>query len=310
MKSFRRFAGAAAVTALFAGAVAAQDSKITLGYVASGAFVSAFVAEDQGFFEKNGLSVELQRVNVGSTLPAALVAGSVQVATLTPPPVLLANEGGLGLGIVAAASYETAENFIAGAIARPQAGIKDAAGFVGKRVAIPGLNSAGHLRFVDWLRNNQVDDRTVTFVEVPLPQMAELLTAGTVDAAIITEPFLTRAEQAGVGEFVADYAAATTEPVMVGIYVASAGWAADNPALVQQFRAAVTEAADWINANPEAARKIQSTYLNVPAEVAAAMRVPAASAAIRVENVAYWVEMMRRFEVLREDADPASFIVE
>src|SRR5215467_12380369 len=69
--------------------------KIGLGPAVD--FLPAFVARDQGIFAKHGLDVTLQIVPTPSVVPPMLVSDGVQIAYLTPPNILLANEGGLDL---------------------------------------------------------------------------------------------------------------------------------------------------------------------------------------------------------------------
>src|SRR5947209_4557733 len=78
-------------------ATPAAAQKITLGFSASTAFSNAFVAANEGIFQKHGLDVEMKLVPNSSTTPAALVADSLQVATPTAPITLQAIEQGLDL---------------------------------------------------------------------------------------------------------------------------------------------------------------------------------------------------------------------
>src|SRR5690554_3520127 len=106
------------LTAALTGGLGHAQTRITLGYTGAAAFLPAFVAQEQGLFQKHGLDVTLQLIPVGSTMPGALIAQSLQVATLTAPVFLLARDGGLGLGIASAASYQSKERTTTGAVSR------------------------------------------------------------------------------------------------------------------------------------------------------------------------------------------------
>src|SRR5690606_16497754 len=124
--------------ALLAAANASAQVKLTLGYTGAAAFTPAFVAKAQGYFEQHGLDVTLQPIPLGPTMPAALVSQSLHVATLTAPVLLLAKEGGLDLGVAAAASYQSRARTTAGAVARADLNIQSAANFKGRKVGVPG----------------------------------------------------------------------------------------------------------------------------------------------------------------------------
>src|ERR1700743_2709663 len=109
----------------------------------------AFVAKDQGIFLKHGLDVTLQFIAVGSNQPAALIAGTSQIAGLSPPIVLFAAVGGADIALAAGANIESAaaandqskQGTTGGALVRPEAKIATPADFNGKKVGVPGLQS-------------------------------------------------------------------------------------------------------------------------------------------------------------------------
>jgi len=78
-----------------------SQTKITVSYGPGYPWIPAFVAKDQGFFAAHGLDVTLQFIAVGSNQPAALIAATSQVAGLSPPIVLFADDGGADIAIVA-----------------------------------------------------------------------------------------------------------------------------------------------------------------------------------------------------------------
>ncbi|MGH7003627.1 MAG: ABC transporter substrate-binding protein, partial [Alphaproteobacteria bacterium] len=78
----------AAIAGVAFAAGATAQTKILIGYTGANTFVPSFVAKDKGFFAKNGLDVTLTRIPVGSTIPGALLANSLQVGTLTAPVFL------------------------------------------------------------------------------------------------------------------------------------------------------------------------------------------------------------------------------
>ena len=81
--------------------------KIVFGFSASTAFANAFVAANEGIFKKHGLDVEMKLVPNSATTPAALMAGSLQVATPTAPNTMQAVEQGLDLVGLAGGGYLT-----------------------------------------------------------------------------------------------------------------------------------------------------------------------------------------------------------
>ncbi|QJW83764.1 ABC transporter substrate-binding protein [Ramlibacter terrae] len=69
------------------------QTKVTVGHTGVADYLGAFVAQEEGFFRKHGLEVTFQQVAGGALVPG-LQGGSLQMATLPPTNMLLANDGG------------------------------------------------------------------------------------------------------------------------------------------------------------------------------------------------------------------------
>src|ERR1700744_148308 len=80
---------------------AAEMTKMAVSYSATADFAPAFIAKDAGIFAKHGLDVTLSNLATTSLGPPALMADSLQVASSSPPLLLLANDGGMDLVSVA-----------------------------------------------------------------------------------------------------------------------------------------------------------------------------------------------------------------
>ena len=291
-----------AVIALLLAPLATAQTKITLGYTGANAFVAAFVAKDQGFFAKRGLDVTMQLVPVGSTIPAAMAGGSLQVGTLTPPAFLLAVEGGIETQIVSAATFQSKANITTGVVAREGANIKVPADFRGKRVGVPGLNGVNHVTFMKWLKDRGTDPRQVTFVEAFFPQMGDLLKGGQVDAVLPVEPFLGRIVQSKVGYVVAPYAAEVSDNYLESFYIMTRDFMQKNPKAADAFKESIREAVAWIGKNEEAARKTQVTYLKLPEAIAMSIRMPTLTVDIQVKDLQFWIDLCKDFGVTRGTA--------
>src|ERR1700754_4383184 len=110
MRLFRCLALVAAVAAPCLGASAQEMTKMTVSYSTTADFSPAFIAKDEGIFAKHGLDVTLVNLATTSLGPPALQAGSVQIASISPPLLLLANDGGLDLVAVEAVAAMNASD--------------------------------------------------------------------------------------------------------------------------------------------------------------------------------------------------------
>ena len=166
------------------------------------------VAIDEGIFKKLGLDVEMTLIGINSNIPAAILSNSIQIGGPTSTVFLQAVDGGLDLVAIAGASIMSkASNDNIAAFVRNGITIKEPKDFVGKKVGAPGLGAFLHVLFVKWLVEKGVDPKSVNFVEVTFPTMADIIKSGGVDAVLTAEPFVTRMTNAGIGTVGARYAA-------------------------------------------------------------------------------------------------------
>jgi NitT/TauT family transport system substrate-binding protein len=284
----------------------AADEKVRIGYTAVGDFASAFVAKERGFFAKHGIDAELTQLALNSTLPAALVSGSIDIGGVTPPVLLQAVAGGLDLKIVSGVSVTT-DVLTYAAMARTQVSIKETRDFEGKKVGVPGLGATLHIIFVRWLKTHGVDPSKLTFVETAFPVQVDVLKAGTVDLVVTAQPNIDRIVGAGIGSVAVD----------VGIeirgrpgayWVSTSAWAKAKPAVVTNYREAIREAGDFIDTNPDQTRMDVAKYIKLPPPVIASLLLPKVVADIRIDDVEWWIQALADQKLIDETLDAASLV--
>lgn len=306
MKSIKVRGLLAAITAIAVSAVASNamaQTKVTVGYTAAGDFTPVFVAKEKGYFDKRGLDVTMTRIALASTVPAALMANSVQIGTGTGPGLLQAAEGGLDLVAVSGAARQLRANATVSVVARKGVTIASPAEFKGKKVGVPGLNSVIDVVFRKWLKNYGVAVEGVTLVEAPFPQMNDMLRGGMLDAVAVLEPFRAKILADGNGEKVADYFSDVKDGMIFGFWIATRAWADANPAAVKAFREASAEAIAYIKANPDDAKVIEAKYLGVKFPGFSSFDVE-----IKPEDLQAYADIGTDLGLLRKKVDAARLI--
>jgi NitT/TauT family transport system substrate-binding protein len=306
----RMLKSAGLALAVLAGALVQQASaqKIVLGFSASTAFSTAFVAANEGIFKKHGLDVEMKLVPNSSTTPAALVADSLQVATPTAPITLQAVEQGLDLMVLAGGSYYAKGIEDVAIMVKPDSPIKTAKDFEGKRVATAGLNAFLHVLFRKWLQENGADYKKVTFTETPFAQQLDVLRSGQVDGILAVQPFLARGLETNMGRVVAYYIAALEGETLAGWFVATRKWVQANPKQAAAFAAAIQEATDLAMKDREIVRKANLVYIPFPADVQAKFPEARYRAVVTPDVVEKWNKIALEQAMLKKAVDPAKLL--
>src|SRR6185437_2530820 len=93
--------------------------KLAVSYSATADFAPAFIAKEEGIFSKHGLDVTLSNLATTALGPPALQSGSLQIASISPPLLLLANDGGMDLVAVAGVAALDAKEPNSALVTRP-----------------------------------------------------------------------------------------------------------------------------------------------------------------------------------------------
>jgi NitT/TauT family transport system substrate-binding protein len=298
-----------AIGAALTGAAAAQ-TKIQIGCTATSDCASAMVAVDEGIFKKHGLDAEMTPIGINSNIPAAILSNSIQIGGPTSTVFLQAVDGGLDLVAIAGASVmNPSSNGNITAFVRNGITIKEPKDFVGKKVGAPGLNAFLHVLFVKWLVEKGVDPKSVNFVEVTFPTMADIIKSGGVDAVLTAEPFLTRMTNAGLGSVGARYAVelARNDPII--FYAASREWAEKNTDTIKKFRETITEAAEIVNSDREKASASIAKFTKQPLELVKATPPNRSEPVLKPEQLAWWIEVMSSQKMLQSKLDTAKLVL-
>jgi NitT/TauT family transport system substrate-binding protein len=216
----------------------------------------AFYAEDLGFFKDAGLDAQVTVLANGAAVTAALVGGAFDVGVSTIISISLAHEKGIELRVVApGALYKSKAPSVACAVAKSSP-IVSAKDLNGKTFGVPDLGGLPKIAISAWMDRNGGDPSSLKLVEVPFAAMVAALQSGRIDAAILVQPPLQRALDAGQVRVLANCFDAVAPQFAIAEYYSTAAYAAEQPELLRRFAAVIVHAGRWANAHPAEAAKI------------------------------------------------------
>jgi NitT/TauT family transport system substrate-binding protein len=246
-----------------------------------------YVALQHGLFDANGLDVTPVTLNSGAQATQELVSGQLQFAFSNYVSTILAVSQGARLRVVAdgAQALPNTNDLM---VAR-NSPIRNVAQLRGKTIAVNATGNIGTMMTDAALRASGVPVNSVRYKVVPFPDMAAALTARTVDAAWMAEPFITESgEQAGAEEL-ADTASGPMANFPIAGYATLGSYARANPAVITEFTAALVQA-QAMSANRSVVEQAIATYINgmTPGLVAAVQldQYPLALNQARLQRVA------------------------
>lgn len=216
-----------------------------------------------GFFEEQGIELDIRYTNGGPELADAVTKGQIHVGEMGLPPFVKAHSHGLKARIIGSSVVQQLDHYIAA-----RSGLNRVEDLVGGRVGILSHGSCD-----DYFIRHILDAHGISPEDAP-----ELVPMGTdygkvnvisrslVDAAFMVEPALSAGEEQGafkaiarVGDYFSRY--------QWGIILASDEWLGDRLPLVQRLMAAFRKACRYISEHPEDVLALGADVFNVTVDV-------------------------------------------
>lgn len=251
-------------------AAKSEKTPVRVAYFPNITHTQALVLKNQGKLEekwKDTCEVSWTAFNAGPEETEALFAGEIDLGYIGPVPAVSANTKSNGEVQVIA----NATNAGAVLLSRKDAGIKDVKDLAGKTIAVPQLGNTQHLCLLNILAENDLktvdEGGDITISASANADIVNLFDAGSIDAAIVPEPWGTTIENAGNAEVLLDY----NEIFLDGDYptavvVANKDFMDEHPDLVEDFLAMHKDATLYINENQEEAQTIVNEEIKLATE--------------------------------------------
>lgn len=188
-----------------------QEEKVKVGLLMINADAGIFLAKERGYFQEQGISVELIYFSSsGGPQMAALTTGELDAGSGSiSPGIYNAVAGGVGLKAVATKSTVgprgSARYVIRSSLLEPgkQPTIKD---IKGKVVAINTASGSSRLYLDGLLKKAGLRESDVMIRIMSFNDMAGALSKEAIDVAFMVQPFATAVEENGVAIPIADLA--------------------------------------------------------------------------------------------------------
>lgn len=247
---------ASAWALLFSTAAAAQ-SPVRINWTAvTGAQSGMFMAQQENLFKKYGLDVELLHIPSSSRGIQAILAGEIAFSFMDGVNAAQANLKGANLALVAGATNRQVFSLMA----KPE--IKRIADLKGKKIGITRVGSSTHTSALFALNSGGLkpsDYQILPLMEVP--NIFTALSAGQIDAGVMSPPTNSRAKKAG---FVELMNIAKDGPEFVSVAVGtSRTYIKANEDIVRRVVRAYADGVQAFKSNKPAALKMIANQLKV-----------------------------------------------
>ena len=172
--SRRMFLSGLAATAFPVAASAQSSPTLRVLTVASDPGALPFYAQENGFFTRAGVSVDVATMGNGAAIMAAVAGDAAEIGNSNAGTIAAGVLQGLPFTIIADGGLYEAKNPNTLLCVDPSSPIKGAKDLAGKKIALNGLRIVAHAALEAWLDKNGTDPKGVGFLEALFGDAAAL----------------------------------------------------------------------------------------------------------------------------------------
>ena len=254
---------------------AAGNDKLTVGVIPIVDTAPIWLGKDKGFFEEEGIDLELTKTTGGAAAVPGVVNGEFDFAFGNVMSLMVAQDQGLPLSFVTngtTTSGEEGKDF-SGVVAPKGSDIKSPKDLEGKNVGVNNLKNIGDTTVRYAVEADGGDPSKIKFSEVAFPDAPAALSKGNVDAAWVLEPFLSKAIAEGGTVISWNYVDMSPQLDIAGYFTKDERISGDAD-LIKRFQAAMNKSLEYSQEHPDEVRDIVGTYTEMDEKTRAAMVLP------------------------------------
>lgn len=235
---------------------------MTIGGVSSNAGIHMGI--EHGFFEEEGLQLEITQAKAPPAVIAAVQGGQVDLGYATAIPTLIGLSQGIQFKAVMAAdgyskTASTAEDPRSvdplSLYTHPDSGVKDYSDLAGKRVAVPARKAQFEVVATGVALEAGVDPSTIEWVTLDFQSALQAVKAGQVDVASLVEPFGQEAEAAGMNFLGAPNVDFFGDGGVTSLWLTSQQVVDSKKQAIEAFQRAIKKANEYANEHTDEAVK-------------------------------------------------------
>ncbi len=259
---FKKLGFVAMAAALLGGASSVQAETLTLAHSTWVGYGPFYIARDKGFFEEEGVDIELQIMENTPLKMGALMAGHVDLVASTADEFPIYMKPGRVLKYILAVDNSNGGDGIVS-----NKDIMTVADLRGKKVAFEEGSVSQFFINALLLEAGMTQD-DIEMVNMTATDAGVAFVAGRVDAAVTWEPHLTQGEKAEHGRLLVD---SSEKPgLIVDVVAVTEETMREQGDELRAFVRAWQRALDFLESNPEEGYKIMADgvggWLSDPAE--------------------------------------------
>lgn len=258
----------------------AELTEITVGGVVTTSTVPIYIAQSEGIFEKHGLEVTMVPTQNFSAAAPSVLSGELDFAMAATPPFIMAIDQGLELQAVAGTSATVEDPKLEGnqLVVSDDSGITELDDLKGKTVATNQIGSGPYVGVLATYIRSGGNPDDIEWVSMPMNEQIQALESGTIDGAVLAEPFTTMATTDGHVPIVSAFRTPGNEIFEPGdpyvVMLGARSYLDANPDIAEAMQAAMVEANQVAAENPEMVSELLISEAEIDPTIAETLLQP------------------------------------
>lgn len=286
-----------------------QLGQLTVGMIPVAHFAPVYIAQQEGFFEDEGLEVTTQVIQSAASIVPSVLNGQIDIGTSAGTPFINSIAKNLPVRAIAPAGSnpaDPAEDTIA--ILVSQDGPKTIQELAGRSMAVNAQGSQPHVAASKLLLDAGGDPTQLQTVAMPMPDAIAALNQGSIDAAAVAEPFVTLGQEQGARILTALYSEAFQTTGTESVYFASEEFIASRREEMDAFQRALVKANQLANDDHSVLERVLVSELDMDADLARKMVPPTFSTALESSTLEEISQVMVETGFLEEPIPGERFL--
>lgn len=280
---------------------------IRIATISSDIFGEPFYGQDAGLFKRAGLNVELAVFTNSGAVGTAVAAHAADVGVYDVVGTSAAVEQNVPITMFAAGSQFATSAPTAMLCVAKASPLRAPRDFAGKTIAVSTVHGLSDAATRAWLTRAGVSIANIKIIEIPFAQMAASLERGTIDGAVIAEPFLTAAKLAGELAVGNVFDAIAPSFYQTG-WIASPDYLAANPDTARRLVETAYAIARWANAHHAESGTIIAKYAKLDEATAKAMTRTAYATSLDLKEIQPLLDVAATYGMIKRPIKAAEIV--
>ncbi|WP_411721903.1 ABC transporter substrate-binding protein [Mycetocola sp.] len=231
-------------------------------------FEAVYIAEQEGFFDAEGLDVTIVPGGTAQDNLGQLAGGSADISIVSWDAAVTATAENLPIKVISGNGIISTEVDTSGVFVRKDSGIASVADLAGKTIAFNSVGSGGNVPVLQALRKAGVGPEQVTQVAIPFASMQTALENSQVDAVFPSDSFYSQVKAVDGFAEISNPSREYRGGLGITLWAVTDPWLAENAETAQKFNDAMSQAVDFYNdpANLNAIYEVRAEVTGQPVD--------------------------------------------